>query len=37
MTLRGIADVLNGEGHTTRRGLVWNASQVKRVLDRARE
>ena len=29
-----IADALNDEGHTTRRGKPWNASQVLRVLAR---
>jgi DNA-binding LacI/PurR family transcriptional regulator len=35
MTLRAIADRLNSEGITTRRGFVWRTTQVKRVLDRA--
>jgi len=30
-----IADALNDQGHTTRRGKPWNAVQVMRVLDRA--
>lgn len=30
-----IADALNDQGHTTRRGKSWNAVQVMRVLDRA--
>ena len=30
-----IADWLNQEGHTTRRGRPWNQVQVKRVLERA--
>ncbi|MEI8380915.1 MAG: recombinase family protein [Planctomycetota bacterium] len=34
-SLRQIADVLNGEGHTTRTGKQWNAVQVSRVLERA--
>lgn len=34
-TLRGIADRLNADGHTTRRGKPWNPTQVKRVLDRS--
>ena len=34
MTLRAIADRLNAEGHTTRRGAAWNPVQVGRVLDR---
>lgn len=32
VSLRGIADRLNEEGHTTRRGLPWNQVQVMRVL-----
>lgn len=32
LSLRGIADRLNVEGHTTRRGLPWNQVQVSRVL-----
>ena len=35
-SLREIAEVLNTEGHTTRRGKPWNQVQVKRVLDRAK-
>ena len=35
LTLEGIADKLNGEGHTTRRGKPWNPVQVARVLARA--
>jgi len=31
-SLRQIADVLNTDGHTTRRGRLWNPVQVKRVL-----
>lgn len=31
-TLRQIADDLNSEGHTTRRGKQWNSTQVLRVL-----
>ena len=34
-SLRQIADTLNAEGHTTRRGKPWNAVQVMRVLGRA--
>jgi DNA invertase Pin-like site-specific DNA recombinase len=33
-TLQAIADHLNAEGFTTRKGSTWNAVQVKRVLDR---
>ena len=33
-TLQAIADKLNSDGHTTRRGAAWNQVQVKRVLDR---
>jgi site-specific DNA recombinase len=36
-SLQGIADELNEQGHTTRRGKPWNAVQVSRVLDRAAE
>jgi DNA invertase Pin-like site-specific DNA recombinase len=36
MSLRGIVDWLTTQGHTTRRGAAWNASQVKRVLERGR-
>lgn len=35
LSLRAIADRLNADGHTTRRGQPWNQTQVKRVLDRA--
>ncbi len=35
LSLREIADRLNAEGHTTRRGKPWNAVQVARVLERA--
>jgi hypothetical protein len=35
MALQAIADKLNAEGHTTRRGKPWNAVQVFRVLERA--
>ena len=35
MTLQTIADKLNSEGQTTRRGKPWNHVQVLRVLDRA--
>lgn len=34
-TLQQIADALNAEGHTTRRGKPWNNVQVMRVLKRA--
>jgi DNA invertase Pin-like site-specific DNA recombinase len=34
LTLRAIADRLDGEGHTTRRGRSWNPTQVSRVLER---
>ncbi len=34
LTQQAIADELNQEGHTTRRGKQWNQVQVKRVLDR---
>jgi DNA invertase Pin-like site-specific DNA recombinase len=34
MSLQGIADRLNADGHTTRRGRPWNPVQVSRVLDR---
>ena len=33
-SLRAIAEALNQQGHTTRRGVAWNQVQVKRVLDR---
>jgi hypothetical protein len=33
-TLREIAEALNKDGHTTRTGKTWNATQVMRVLDR---
>ena len=35
LTLRAIAERLNSEGHTTRRGKPWNPVQVNRVLNRA--
>lgn len=35
-TLQRIADALNDEGRKTRRGVVWNKVQVRRVLDRFR-
>jgi DNA invertase Pin-like site-specific DNA recombinase len=35
MTLVGIAERLNADGHTTRRGKPWNPVQVARVLERA--
>lgn len=31
-TLQAIANTLNTEGHTTRRGQPWNPTQVDRVL-----
>jgi DNA invertase Pin-like site-specific DNA recombinase len=34
-SLRQIAESLNGDGITTRKGSAWTAVQVKRVLDRA--
>lgn len=34
-SLKAIADKLNSEGHTTRRGKPWNPVQVSRVLERA--
>jgi DNA invertase Pin-like site-specific DNA recombinase len=34
-TLQEIADELNQQGHTTRRGKAWNPVQVGRVLERA--
>jgi DNA-binding CsgD family transcriptional regulator len=34
LSLRQIADRLNQDGHTTRRGKPWNQVQVKRVLER---
>lgn len=34
-SLQAIADELNRQGHTTRRGLAWNPMQVLRVLKRA--
>jgi DNA invertase Pin-like site-specific DNA recombinase len=37
MSLRAIAEKLNTEGHTTRRGKPWNPVQVARVLDRKRQ
>jgi len=36
-TLQAIADALNAEGQTTRRGKEWTPVQVSRVLDRAEE
>ena len=35
LSLQAIADKLNREGHTTRRGKPWNPVQVGRVLERA--
>jgi DNA invertase Pin-like site-specific DNA recombinase len=37
LSLRAIAQRLNAEGHTTRRGRPWNPIQVARVLERARQ
>jgi DNA invertase Pin-like site-specific DNA recombinase len=34
LSLQAIADELNGQGHTTRRGKPWNPVQVARVLGR---
>lgn len=35
LSLRAMAERLNAEGHTTRRGKPWNQVQVARVLERA--
>lgn len=35
LSLRGMADKLNAEGHKTRRGRPWNPVQVSRVLARS--
>lgn len=35
LSLQAIADELNTQGHTTRRGRPWNPVQVSRVLERA--
>jgi DNA invertase Pin-like site-specific DNA recombinase len=35
LSLRGMAERLTAQGHTTRRGKPWNPVQVARVLDRA--
>ena len=35
LTLKQIADQLNADGHTTRKGRPWNPVQVLRVLERA--
>jgi DNA invertase Pin-like site-specific DNA recombinase len=35
LSQQAIADKLNDQGHTTRRGKSWSQVQVKRVLDRA--
>ena len=35
LSLRAIAERLNADGHTTRRGKPWNQVQVSRVLERA--
>jgi hypothetical protein len=35
MTLQAIANELNKQGHTTRRGKPWNPVQVARMLERA--
>lgn len=37
LSLRAIAEKLNADGHTTRRGRPWNPVQVSRVLERAEE
>jgi len=37
MTLKTIAERLNADGHTTRRGRPWNPVQVARVLERTGE
>jgi DNA invertase Pin-like site-specific DNA recombinase len=37
MPLQAIADDLNRQGHTTRRGRPWNPVQVSRVLERSKE
>ena len=34
--MQRIAEKLNAEGHTTRRGKPWNPVQVMRVLERAK-
>jgi len=34
LSLRGIADILNGTGHNTRQGSNWSAVQVSRVLEK---
>ncbi len=33
-SLQTIADILNAEGHTTKRGCWFNPTQIKRILDR---
>jgi DNA invertase Pin-like site-specific DNA recombinase len=35
LSLRAIAEKLNAEGHTTRRGRFWNPVQIARLLERA--
>ena len=35
LSLQAIAEELNTQGHTTRRGMPWNPMQVSRVLERA--
>lgn len=35
LTYQEIADKLNSKGHTTRRGMDWNPTQVMRVIKRA--
>lgn len=35
LSLRRMAEALNKQGHTTRRGCPWNAAQVRRVLIRS--
>lgn len=36
-SLQAVADALNEQGHTTRRGKAWNAVQVARVLEQAEQ
>jgi hypothetical protein len=33
MTLAAIANTLNAEGHRTRRGCLWDAANVKRIIE----
>ena len=35
LSFQSIADDLNGQGHYTRTGKLWNRTQVKRIADRA--